>query len=79
MLFRAFDNFQFTLKEITAEEDRVSVLAESHGVRKSTGKKYNNHYHFLFTIENGKIIKTKEYFDTVHALWVESEETTTKP
>jgi ketosteroid isomerase-like protein len=73
MLYRAFDTFQFTLKEVTAEDDRVSVVAESHGIRKSTGKKYNNHYHFLFTLDNGKITKTKEFFDTVHALWVENE------
>lgn len=72
IIFRAFDNFQFTLKEITAEDDRVSVIAESHGIRKSTGKKYNNQYHFLISIKDGKIAKTKEYFDTVHALWVES-------
>ncbi|WP_244936805.1 nuclear transport factor 2 family protein [Leptospira brenneri] len=74
MIFRAFENFQFTLKEMTAEEDRVSVVAESLGIRKSTGKQYNNHYHFLFTLQEGKIRKVKEFFDTVHALWVESPE-----
>ncbi|GBF49976.1 snoaL-like domain protein [Leptospira ryugenii] len=72
LIFRAFDNFQFTCKQFTGEEDRVSLIAESHGIRKSTGKAYNNQYHFLFTIKNGKIIKVQEYFDTVHAVWVES-------
>jgi ketosteroid isomerase-like protein len=71
MLHRSFDTFKFTLGELTAEEDRVSIIAESHAKKKSNGKSYNNHYHFLFTFENGKIIKVKEFFDTVHAVWVE--------
>ncbi|TGL88811.1 polyketide cyclase [Leptospira congkakensis] len=74
MIFRAFENFQFTLKEMTGEEERVSLVAESHGIRKSTGKHYNNQYHFLFSLNQGKILKVKEFFDTVHALWVESPE-----
>ncbi|WP_244310484.1 nuclear transport factor 2 family protein [Leptospira noumeaensis] len=35
MIFRAFEHFQFTLKEMTGEEERVSLVAESHGIRKS--------------------------------------------
>ncbi|WP_246838254.1 nuclear transport factor 2 family protein [Leptospira meyeri] len=62
------------MKELTGEEDRVSLVAESNGIRKSTGKHYNNQYHFLFTLHQGKIRKVKEFFATVHALWVESPE-----
>ncbi|TGN17581.1 nuclear transport factor 2 family protein [Leptospira idonii] len=71
MIHRNFDHFTFTLKEMTAEDDRVSLIAESNAVRKSNQKKYNNHYHFLITLSDGKILKVKEYFDTVHALWIE--------
>jgi ketosteroid isomerase-like protein len=71
LIFRSFDGFKFTLGEMTAEENRVSVIAESNAVRKSNSKKYNNHYHFLFSFENGKIKTVKEYFDTVHAVWIE--------
>ncbi|MDZ4727519.1 MAG: nuclear transport factor 2 family protein [Leptospira sp.] len=71
MIFRAFDGFKFTLGEMTSEENRVSVIAESHAKRKSNGKSYNNHYHFLFTLQEGKIKNVKEYFDTVHAVWIE--------
>jgi ketosteroid isomerase-like protein len=56
----------FTLYEMTAEGDRVALEAESHGVHKS-GKNYNNHYHFLFRMRDGKIAEIREYGDTAHA------------
>ena len=71
MIFRGFNAFGFTLHDITAEDDRVAVTAESHGDHKS-GKKYNNHYHFLFFLSAGKISRVKEYFDTEHAIWLEA-------
>jgi ketosteroid isomerase-like protein len=71
MLHRSFDDFKFSIGQMTAEEDRVSVILESHGKRKTNGKAYNNHYHFLITLLDGKIKDVKEYFDTVHAVWVE--------
>ena len=30
----------------------------------ASGKPYNNKYHFLLTIKNGKILELKEYMDT---------------
>ncbi|TGL55869.1 polyketide cyclase [Leptospira ognonensis] len=71
MLHRSFDNFLFSFGDFTAEGNRVSIILESHAKRKSNGKSYNNHYHFLFTLKDGKIEKVKEFFDTVHAVWVE--------
>jgi ketosteroid isomerase-like protein len=56
---------QFTIHSMTAEADRVAVEAESSGVHAS-GKPYNNHYHFLFTVRDGKITGVKEYLDTMH-------------
>jgi hypothetical protein len=50
----------------TAEGERVAVEAESYA-RMSNGKIYQNKYHFLFTVRNGKIQAVKEYLDTMHA------------
>jgi uncharacterized protein len=71
MIFRGFRSFAFTVHETTAEADRVAATAESHGEHKS-GKRYNNHYHFLFFLKDGKIVRVKEYFDTEHAIWLEA-------
>lgn len=52
-------------KEFTAQGDRVAVETESLTHTK-TGRKYNNFYHFLFEVKNGKITRVKEYLDTMH-------------
>ena len=70
LIQRAFESIEFILHEFTAEEDRVAVTAESKG-KHSSGRYYNNHYHFLFTIQNDKIARVKEYLDTEHATWIE--------
>jgi hypothetical protein len=51
---------------VTAEGDRVAVEAESHAKMKN-GKTYQNKYHFLFQVRDGKIQAVKEYLDTMHA------------
>jgi uncharacterized protein len=56
----------FTVHGLVAEGDRVAVEAESSGKHVS-GKTYNNRYHYLFVIRDGKIQSFKEYFDTRHA------------
>ncbi len=71
MIFRGFHEFRFTLHDFTIEDERVAVTAESHGVHRS-GKSYNNHYHFLFFVADGRIHRVKEYFDTEHAIWLEA-------
>ncbi len=49
----------------TAEGDRVAVETESCcELRK--GRIYNNAYHFLFTVRDGRIESVKEYLDTEH-------------
>lgn len=70
-IHRSFENFRFIVHEITAEADRVSVTAESVGKHKN-GKAYNNHYHFLMYVREGRIFGVREYFDTAHAIWLES-------
>ncbi len=55
-----------TPKGVTAEGDRVAVEAESYAKMKN-GKTYQNQYHFLFVVRDGKIQQVKEYLDTTHA------------
>jgi uncharacterized protein (TIGR02246 family) len=54
---------RFTIETMTAEEDRVAVVATSEGEHVS-GKPYRNHYHFLFTWRDGKLQELREYMDT---------------
>ena len=60
------EGLQFTIKEMTAEGERVAIEAESSG-RHVTGKLYNNQYHFLMRVRDGKVVEFKEYMDTMHA------------
>ena len=60
------EGLKFTVKAMTAEGDRVAIEAESDG-RHINGKIYNNLYHFLMVIRDGKISELKEYMDTMHA------------
>lgn len=47
---------------ITAEGDRVSVQAASHGTHVN-GKEYNNVYHFIMTLRDGRIQSIRQYSD----------------
>jgi ketosteroid isomerase-like protein len=50
----------------TAEGDRVAVEAESYA-KHANGKTYQNKYHFLLEVRDGKIQAVREYMDTQHA------------
>ena len=49
-----------------SEGDVVAAEAESFA-RLTTGKVYNNRYHFRFTVQDGKVKEVREYMDTMHA------------
>lgn len=49
----------------TAEGERVAVETESYAELKN-GRVYNNLYHFLFVVRDGKIAAVKEFLDTEH-------------
>lgn len=53
----------YTVHAVTAEGDRVAVEATGQG-RHVSGKDYVNHYHFLLTWRDGKLLELKEYMDT---------------
>lgn len=60
------EGLTFTVKGITVQDDRVAIEAESHAKLKS-GARYNNHYHFLFIVTDGKIARLNEYNDSLHS------------
>lgn len=63
-IFDAFpQGIRFEIHNLTAEGDRVAIEAESFG-QHSSGRLYNNKYHFFMRIRNGKVLALKEYMDT---------------
>ncbi|WP_313802337.1 nuclear transport factor 2 family protein [Sphingobium sp.] len=59
------NGLRMTVKSLIAEDDRIAAEIESYG-EAGNGCIYNNDYHFLFTIRDGKFIEIKEYLDTMH-------------
>lgn len=57
---------KLTPKGWTVDGERVAVESESLTHTK-TGRTYNNQYHFLFLVRDGKIARIREYLDTMHA------------
>jgi ketosteroid isomerase-like protein len=57
---------KFTVTGITAEGERVAVEAQGYAKLKN-GKTYENLYHFLFIVRDGKIQEGKEYCDFHYA------------
>ena len=56
---------QIVPKRMISEGDVVAVEAESYA-RLKNGGVYNNHYHFLFVLQDGKVKEVREYMDTQH-------------
>lgn len=57
---------EFTITGMISEGDKVAAEATMKA-KTAMGSLYENNYHFLFTIEDGKILRMKEYMDTYHA------------
>ena len=55
-----------TIDHITAEGDRVSVEARGHA-KTIDDKDYDNAYHFLFFLRDGKIVEIHEHGDSAYA------------
>jgi ketosteroid isomerase-like protein len=49
---------------VTAEGDRVAVEVDAAGSW-SDGSRYQNAYHFLLRLHNGKVAEIREYMDTM--------------
>lgn len=57
---------EFKIISIMAEDNKVATEA-TFKAKTAMGTDYENTYHFLFIIENGKIKRMKEYMDTFSA------------
>jgi len=60
---------KITAHSVTAQDDRVAVEAECYAELRD-GTIYNNQYHFLFRIQDGKIASVREYNNSLHAAQV---------
>ena len=54
------------IDNVTAEEDRVAVEAHSR-IEMTDDRVFQNTYHFLFILRDGKIVTAREHFDTAYA------------
>jgi ketosteroid isomerase-like protein len=59
-------NMNSDILSMTAEDDRVAAEVRGSSLRKS-GVRYDNIYHFLFRIRDGKIVEIREHHDTLYA------------
>lgn len=67
------NGLKMTVRNVIAEGDRVALEVESYGELQN-GRIYNQEYHFMMTIRDGKISAVREYLDTQHvfATWFQS-------
>lgn len=74
MLERLESGLTMTVDSAIAEGDKVALEARSHG-QLTNGKVYEQEYHFLMSLRDGKICAVKEYLDTqhAHAVWFGSQ------
>lgn len=59
-------NMTADILTMTAEDDRVAAEVRGHSLRKS-GARYDNIYHFLFRVRDGRIVEIREHHDTLYA------------
>lgn len=59
------NGLEMRVKSIIGEGDRIAAEIESYG-QAANGRIYNNDYHFLFIVKDGKIAHVKEYLDPMH-------------
>lgn len=57
------EGLKFEVEALTAEGERVAIEATSDGVT-FRGDRYQQTYHFLMRVRDGKIIEWREYMDT---------------
>ena len=50
--------------EFIAQGDHVVVEGRNHGAVKSTGRMYEHDWVMVFTLREGKIIRSRRYYDT---------------
>ncbi|MFN2377020.1 MAG: nuclear transport factor 2 family protein [Candidatus Binatia bacterium] len=56
-----------TIHCLTAEEDRVAAELTIRGKAAADGGDYENWYHFLFRVKEGRILTIREHLDSLYA------------
>ncbi|TBU77319.1 nuclear transport factor 2 family protein [Phytopseudomonas daroniae] len=66
-LYASLDGgLRMEVADMIAEGDRVAAEVRSQAATK-TGKRYENDYHMLFRLRDGKVVEVREYTDLMHA------------
>jgi hypothetical protein len=63
----SLEPMRFDVHDIVAENDKVVVIGEATWRVKATGRTYENPWVNVFTLRDGKVIRTHAYFDTAPA------------
>lgn len=63
----AMEPLRFDVHDIVAENDKVVVIGEAEWRVKSTGRTYTNPWVNVFTLRDGKVIRTDAYYDSLPA------------
>ena len=58
---------RFVVLDAVAENDKVVVMGEATWLVRSTGLTYDNPWVNVFTLRDGKVIRTQAYYDTMPA------------
>lgn len=68
-LYDAAAGLKVAISHLTAEEDRVAAELTIRGRcgSSSGGAAYENHYHFLFRIRDGRVVEIREHLDSLYA------------
>jgi len=57
---------KFDIHGVTADGDRVAIESEV-SIPLKDGRVYNNRYHNLYLLREGRIVEIREYHNTAHA------------
>ena len=73
MLGRLGSGLAMTVSSAIAEGDKVALEVRSQG-ELTNGNVYQQEYHFLMELRDGKVCAVREYLDTqhAHAVWFQS-------
>lgn len=66
-LYDAGAGLSVSIQSLTAEDDRVAAELTIRGKAANGGGDYENWYHFLFRVSDGKIVQIREHLDTLYA------------
>ncbi|MED5622002.1 nuclear transport factor 2 family protein [Ideonella sp. BN130291] len=63
------DGLRMRVKHMVAEGDTVALEVQSHGTLKN-GRVYDNEYHTVMRVRDGRICEVREYYDSLHVFHV---------